>query len=53
VTAVGAVEEAGGLKPYMFRDARLKLLLAESLPYAKLIEDSKAHHSAPTPLFVT
>jgi hypothetical protein len=26
--------------PYMFRDAMLKLLLAETLPYAKLIEDS-------------
>jgi transposase-like protein len=25
--------------PYMFRDAMLKLLLAETLPYAKLIED--------------
>jgi hypothetical protein len=25
--------------PYIFRDAMLKLLLAESLPYAKLIED--------------
>jgi len=24
---------------YMFRDAMLKLLLAETLPYAKLIED--------------
>jgi hypothetical protein len=23
--------------PYMFRDAMLKLLLAETLPYAKLI----------------
>jgi hypothetical protein len=26
--------------PYMFRDAMLKLLLAETLPYAKLIEDA-------------
>ena len=26
--------------PYMFRDAMLKLLLAETLPYAKLIADS-------------
>jgi hypothetical protein len=26
--------------PYMFRDAMLKLLLAEMLPYAKLMEDS-------------
>jgi transposase-like protein len=26
--------------PYMFRDAMLKLLLAETLPYAKLISDS-------------
>ena len=25
--------------PYMFRDAMLKLLLAETLPYAKLIAD--------------
>jgi hypothetical protein len=25
--------------PYMFRDAMLKMLLAETLPYAKLIED--------------
>jgi len=25
--------------PYMFRDATLKLLLAETLPYAKLIVD--------------
>ena len=25
--------------PYMFRDAMLKLLLAETLPYAKLITD--------------
>ena len=25
--------------PYMFRDAMLKLLLAETLPYAKLVED--------------
>jgi hypothetical protein len=25
--------------PYMFRDAMLKLLLAETLPYAKLIEE--------------
>jgi hypothetical protein len=25
--------------PFMFRDAMLKLLLAETLPYAKLIED--------------
>ncbi len=25
--------------PYMFRDAMLKLLLSETLPYAKLIED--------------
>jgi transposase-like protein len=25
--------------PYMFRDAMLKLLLAETLPYAKLIQD--------------
>lgn len=25
--------------PYMFRDAMLKLLLAETLPYKKLIED--------------
>jgi hypothetical protein len=25
--------------PFMFRDARPKLLLAEALPYAKLIED--------------
>ena len=27
------------LGSYMFRDAMLKLLLAETLPYAKLIED--------------
>ena len=26
--------------PYMFRDAMLKLVVAENLPYAKLIEDS-------------
>jgi hypothetical protein len=26
--------------PYMFRDAMLKLLWAETLPYAKLIADS-------------
>lgn len=26
--------------PYMFRDAMLKLLLTETLPYANLIEDS-------------
>jgi hypothetical protein len=26
--------------PYMFRDAMVKLLLAEMLPYAKLIADS-------------
>jgi hypothetical protein len=26
-------------EPYMFRDAMLKLLLAEMLPYAKLIAD--------------
>jgi len=26
--------------PYMFRDAMVKLLSAEMLPYAKLIEDS-------------
>jgi len=26
--------------PYMFRDAMLKLPLAETLPYAKLIADS-------------
>jgi len=43
-----AVEEAGGVRgfefrfnnrenPFVFRDAMLKLLLAESLPYAKLI----------------
>jgi hypothetical protein len=25
--------------PFMFRDAMLKLLLAETLPYAKLIAD--------------
>jgi hypothetical protein len=25
--------------PYMLRDAMLKLLLAETLPFAKLIED--------------
>jgi ISXO2-like transposase domain len=25
--------------PYMFRDAMLKLLLSETLPYTKLIED--------------
>jgi hypothetical protein len=34
-----SVEEAGGVNPYMFRDARLKLLLAETLLYAKLIAD--------------
>jgi hypothetical protein len=27
-----------GLNSYIFRDAMLKLLLAETLPYAKLIE---------------
>ena len=26
--------------PYMFRDAMLKLIVAETLPYAKLIADS-------------
>jgi len=31
-------EEAGGLNPYMFRDAMLKLL-TETLPYVRLIED--------------
>jgi hypothetical protein len=25
--------------PYMFRDAMLKLVVAETLPYTKLIED--------------
>jgi hypothetical protein len=46
----GTVEEGGGLRGletrlnnrenlYMFRDAMLKLLLAETLPYAELIED--------------
>jgi hypothetical protein len=46
----GAVEEGGGLRgletrlnnrenPFMFRDAMLKLLLAETPPYAKLISD--------------
>jgi hypothetical protein len=34
----GAGEEAGGVNLYMFRDAMLKLLLAEELPYAKLID---------------
>jgi hypothetical protein len=29
-----------GENPYMFRDAMLKLLLAETLPYAKLIADA-------------
>ena len=31
--------ERGKKEPYMFRDAMLKLLLAETLPYAKLIAD--------------
>jgi hypothetical protein len=46
-----AIEQGGGLigletrlnnreNPYMFRDAKLKLLLAETLPYAKLIADN-------------
>jgi hypothetical protein len=30
----------GGVDPYMFRDAMLKLLLAETLLYAKLMADS-------------
>jgi len=45
----GAVEEGVGSRsfefrfnncdnPYLFRDAMLKLLLAETLPYEKLIE---------------
>ena len=29
--------------PYIFRDAMLMLLLAETLPYAKLIADSKPY----------
>jgi hypothetical protein len=28
--------------PYMFRDAMLKLIVTETLPYAKLIEDLSA-----------
>jgi hypothetical protein len=51
ITRLGVVEEeqveVGSLEfrhnnrenPYMFRDAMLKLLLAETLPYAKLIMD--------------
>ena len=50
LSRAGAVEEGGGSRgyefrfnnrenPYMFRDAMLKLLLAETLPYKKLIED--------------
>jgi hypothetical protein len=50
LSRAGAVEEGGGLRsletrlnnrenPFMFRDAMLKLLLAETLPYAKLIAD--------------
>jgi hypothetical protein len=46
---LGALEEEGADEgtlsydnrenPFTFRDAMLKLLLAETLPYAKLIED--------------
>jgi hypothetical protein len=38
-TDEGALSYNNGESPYMFRDAMLKLLLAETLPYSQLIKD--------------